>query len=506
MAAPSEKLAKSLDILHRLQERGVVAIRSAELTRTHRERLVKNGFLKEVLKGWYIPSRPDEVTGESTSWYASFWKFCVEYLNHVKGEDWILSPEQSVSLSVENFTVPGQLLVRASKATNNVTVLPFDTSILDIRSTLPNNEDVIVKNGLRLYALPAALVTCSPVFFRRNSTDARAALAMVSDASGILERLLDGGHSVVAGRLAGAFRNIGRDKIADEIVQTMKTAGYTVRETDPFEEQSPLVFTTRALSPCVNRIRLMWQSMREVVIEIFPIASGMTGDVNVYLKQMEDVYVNDAYHSLSIEGYRVSRDLIERVRSGDWDPGNSKNDKEQRDALAARGYWQAHEAVKESIRKILQGENPGAVAEQDLRNWYRELFAPGVTASIIRARDLAGYRNNPVFIRRSMHVPPSAEAVRGAMPVFFELLTEENDPGVRAVLGHFIFVYIHPFMDGNGRVARFLMNAMLASGGYSWTVIPLEQRNAYMAALENASVGQDIRQFTQFIARLVVAP
>ena len=83
------------------------------------------------------------------------------------------------------------------------------------------------------------------------------------------------------------------------------------------------------------------------------------------------------------------------------------------------------------------------------------------------------------------------------------LLREEPEPAVRAVLGHFIFVYIHPYVDGNGRMGRFLMNAMLASGGYPWTVIPVEYRDAYMAALEDASVRQDIRSFAAFLAQLV---
>lgn len=60
-------------------------------------------------------------------------------------------------------------------------------------------------------------------------------------------------------------------------------------------------------------------------------------------------------------------------------------------------------------------------------------------------------------------------------------------------------------MDGNGRMVRFLMNLMLASGGYPWTVVPLEQRDNYMAALEEASVGQNIGPFTDFIAGLVDA-
>ena len=84
MATPSEKLAASLEILHALQANGNVAIRSADLTRTHRERLLQNGFLQEVIKGWYVPSRPDEVAGQSTAWYTAFWSFVVAYLITLK--------------------------------------------------------------------------------------------------------------------------------------------------------------------------------------------------------------------------------------------------------------------------------------------------------------------------------------------------------------------------------------------------------------------------------------
>lgn len=502
MATPSEKLAASLEALRSLQDKGHTAIQSRELSRTHRERLVQHGFIQEVMRGWYIPARPDETAGESTAWYASFWKFCAAYLDDRMGDAWCLSPEQSLSLHAENWTVPRQLLVRAPAGRNQITTLPFGTSLLEVRAALPEPQEAVRKDGQRLFTLPAALVAASPAFFTSNSTDARAALAMVRDASDVLAKLLTGGHSVIAGRLAGAFRNIGRADSADEILQTMKAAGYDVREHDPFAAASPVLFSSREPSPCVNRLRLMWQSMRQSVLENFPKAPGMgsTQSAAHYLQQVEEIYTTDAYHSLSIEGYKVTPDLIEQVRQGAWNPDKNATDAEHVSAMAARGYWQAFQRVKGSIEKILNGANAGDVVSADHRDWYREMFGPSVTAGILKASDLAGYRTGDVFIRRSMHVPLKPDAVRDAMPALMALLREEKEAAVRVVLGHFLFVYIHPYMDGNGRMGRFLMNTMMASGGYPWLIVPVEQRTAYMEALEAASVDGDIVPFTRFLA------
>ena len=503
MATPQEKLAESLEALRKLQDRNVVAIRPTDLKRVYRERLLKNGFLQEVMKGWYIAARPDDAAGESTAWYASFWDFCAAYLRERFGGEWCLSPEHSLSLHAGNNAVPPQLVVRSPKGGNKATALPYGTSLLDVRAAVPEEKDIEERYGLRLFALPAALIASSPGFFERNPTDARAALATIRDASEVLDRLLEGGHSTIGGRLAGAFRNVGRDRIADDIVSTIRAAGYTVREQDPFASRIHLVLPRREASPYAGRIRLMWQQMRGPIIERFPASPGQPNDTEAYLKHVQDVYVTDAYHSLSIEGYRVSPALIERVRSGTWNPDANEQDREHRNALAARGYWLAFQAVQNSLRRVLSGENAGAVAEEDHGAWYREMFAPSVTAGLLRPADLAGYRSGPVYIRRSMHVPPNHNTVRDAMPVFFEMLTEESEPSVRIVLGHFIFVYIHAYMDGNGRIGRFLMNVMLAAGGYPWTVVPLERREAYMAALEEASVRQNIVPFAEFLAQLV---
>jgi fido (protein-threonine AMPylation protein) len=368
---------------------------------------------------------------------------------------------------------------------------------------LPKGRDLEEMGGLRLYSLPAGLIACGPSAFTQIPTDIRAALSAIRDSSEILEPLLDGGHTTIAGRLAGAFRNIGRDRIADNIVRTMNSGGYKVRENDPFEVKFPSTLSEREQSPYANRVRLMWQEMRGHIIERFPAAPGLPKNTQSYLKQIENIHVTDAYHSLSIEGYYVSRDLIEKVRSGKWHP--DIEGREERNAMAAHGYWQAYQAVRESIDKVLRSENAGAVMHDDHGTWYQALFSPGVTSGILRPSDLAGYRNEPVYIRKSKHVPLNKEALRDAMPALFDLLKEETEPGVRVVLGHFMFVYIHPYVDGNGRMGRFLMNLMLASGGYPWTVVPVEQRAEYMSALEEASVNQNIIPFTDFLVGLVNA-
>ena len=190
------------------------------------------------------------------------------------------------------------------------------------------------------------------------------------DAADVLSLLLEGSRTTVAGRLAGGFRNIGRNRIADNIVKTMRTAGNDIRETDPFEHRVDVTLPTHERSPYVSRIRLMWRQMREPILEKIPVSPGRLSDISAYLKATDDIYVTDAYHSLSIEGYRVSPRLIERVRSGEWNPDENEGDHRHRSALAARGYWQAFQSVRESIRKVLEGDNPGAVANDHHRDWY----------------------------------------------------------------------------------------------------------------------------------------
>lgn len=507
MPKPHKRLAFALGALKSLQEGGLQAIPGPKLSRTDREALLRAGFLKEVIRGWYIPHRPDEADEDSTAWYASMREFITDYAQERFGDRWHVNPEQSVLLRSGERTIPKQVQVWATEGTNQTVELLQGCSLFIYKAAkvLPSSP-VQDCGGLRLVELPAALVAASPTLFVQHAMAAQIALGSLPDVSDLLRILLDGPHPAVAGRLAGGLRAIGRQALADEILGAMRGAGHAVNELNPFEKPLPALLPGgRPESPSVQRLRLMWAEMQERVIAAFPPAPGAPRDIGALLKDVEARYVTDAYHSLSIEGYRVTATLIEKIRDGSWNPDGDDKDRATRDAMAARGYFETHNLVKEDLVRVIKGENAGTVFRQALPRWYQALFGPSVQAGILKASDLAGYRNDQVFIRGALHVPLSKEAVRDCMPVLLELLEAETEPQVRAVLGHFLFVYIHPYMDGNGRLARFLMNLMLATAGYVWTVIPVERRNDYMSALEQASSFANIAPLAAFIAELAQA-
>ena len=501
MATPNENLAASLKVLADLQRDARRVFKSDELTPIHRRRLLKNGFIQEVMKGWVISSSPHASDGDSTPWYASFWEFCDRYCEARFGTEWHLTPEQSLILHAENTVIPPQVIVATPSGTNNKLALPFGTSLYDLKEPgMPAASALEARDNLRIFSPPAALVRVSEGFLQRHALESRIVLRSIGDAADILRHLLEGGHPYVAGRLAGAFRNCDRAEIADEILATMTGAGYTVRETNPFTDTPALLGESRVMSPIESRIRNLLASMRQDVLDRFPAPPGLPEDHHQYLQRVEENYASDAYHSLSIEGYSVSPELVERVRAGNSNPDTHQADRQSRDALAARGYWQAFQVVKANIGEVIGGANAGALARRTHREWYRELFNPCVAAGLIPATALAGYRNDAVYLRTSRYVPPRWEAAREAVPVLFDLLENEPDPGVKAVLGHWFFGYIHPYPDGNGRLARFLMNVMLASGGYPWTIIRVEDRPDYLRTLDEASIESNIGPFTDFIA------
>lgn len=511
MATLNEKLAESLKVLKAIQDRGFAVINVAshpELSRSHRERLMRAGFLQPIIKGWYLPDSPATRSGDSTQWHAHMDDFVAAYANTRFGASWQLTPEMSLLRQGGHTSMFKQIQIHAPNANNQVVNLAHGSSIFlyRVEPASLSGRALVDIHGLRMIPPEEAILRVGPAFFVQHQVTAQIILRMV-DMPTLSRHLLESGSAIIGGRMVSALRAVGRDEESKQLKETLKKAGIAVAEQDPFAGPLPFIGGGVRESPYAQRIRTMWATMRDQVGRIFErVPKHNFSNVDSIMADIDARYVADAYNSLSIEGYKVSEELIERVRSGAWNPIANAKDKEFRDAMAARGYFDAHARVMTLIRKTLtESLNVGAAFTKDFPDWYATLFSPSVVAGILKPGDLAGYRSSPVYIRNAQHVPPPPEAVRDCMPALFDLISQEQNPGVRAVLGHFVFVFVHPYMDGNGRLGRFLMNYLLATGQYQWLIMPVQRRTDYMTALEQASTYGNIEPFADLLAELLIS-
>lgn len=178
MATTHEKLANSLEALKEVQRDGVV--RAADLSRTHKERLIKAGFLREVVKGWLLQVDPArlEREGESTAWYGSFWNFVGRYLESRFGDNYTLSPEASLWIHTENPMIPTQVRVMAKEANNQILQLPNDTGLVIYKEKESPRQKVKIQR-LQCLGLAETLCRTQPAFFTTWPREAELALRMM---------------------------------------------------------------------------------------------------------------------------------------------------------------------------------------------------------------------------------------------------------------------------------------------------------------------------------------
>ena len=497
----SKQLFEALKSLKKLQKKSPRVIAAKDLEESNRQLLLKMGFIRPVIKGWYFCSNPSDQEGDSTAWYANYWVFLAGYLAKRFNRRYTLNPESSLLLHTSINTIPKRITIITNEGGSSIIKLPFGTSLLIYQDEKYRPLVQAEIKGLQVLPIANALCLVGPQFFINRPIEAEIALAMVRDPAELLAILLRGdGLPTAASRLAGALAFVGRTDDAQRIVKALALAGHSIKPKNSFELTEPTITRSREKSPYVLRLQSMWASWRKDVMQHFPKAPGIAKNSSTYLKQISERYVADAYNSLSIEGYQVTDDLIERIAQEGWNSETSEENKKSQDTLAARGYFLAFKEVQGSIQLILNQANAGEVLRKSHHEWYARMFAPAVLAGILQRHQLAGYRTGPVFIRSSQHTPLPKEALLDSMEALFDLITNEPEACVRAVLGHHLFVFIHPYFDGNGRIGRFMMNALLASGGYPWTVVRVSERKHYMNALEKASVGGDIIPLTQFLS------
>lgn len=206
--------------------------------------------------------------------------------------------------------------------------------------------------------------------------------------------------------------------------------------------------------------------------------------------------IKNIYHSNAIEGNALSvgevRDVVER--------GLTITGKPLKDQAEARNLSGALDLLEELV-----GNAGAPLTESGIRQLHAFVL-DGIS-------DEAGaYRSVPVAISGSDYAPPGPVSVPAEMAELGRWLAsasiaaEDSFSGVKGLLAaaaaHTWFVTIHPFIDGNGRVARLLLNLMLLRHGWPIAIITKEDRFRYYDALE-ASQSSDLTPFAVLVSECI---
>ena len=193
------------------------------------------------------------------------------------------------------------------------------------------------------------------------------------------------------------------------------------------------------------------------------------------------------YHSNAIEGNTLTlmetRVVLEGITIGG---------KLVREHFEVINHKEAIEFVEDLVRR-----------QRELSEWQVKSIHQLVLKNIDTG-NAGRYRRENVVIAGAEHVPPDFLKVPEAMEGLLRWYGAASDehPVERAARLHVDFVGIHPFVDGNGRTARLLMNFELMRFGFPPVIIPVEQRLSYYEALDRAHTRSEYELFIDLVARL----
>ena len=199
----------------------------------------------------------------------------------------------------------------------------------------------------------------------------------------------------------------------------------------------------------------------------------------------EDLFLRWTYNSNAIEGNTLTLIETKVVLEGITVGGKSV-----REHLEATNHQDAIYFLMDLIKE------KETLSEINIKNIHQLVLKE------VDNKNAGVYRNQNVIIPGAKHIPPEHFKVKELMERMLNDYQnwEKYHPIARAAILHVIFVKIHPFVDGNGRTSRLLMNFEAIKNGYPPIVIKLEQRAKYFAALDKAHTKGDYTDFIKIVA------
>lgn len=203
----------------------------------------------------------------------------------------------------------------------------------------------------------------------------------------------------------------------------------------------------------------------------------------------EHLIVEWTYHSNAIEGNTLTLSETKVVLEGITIGG-----KTLREHLEVINHREAILYLEDMVQK-----------KEELSEWHIKNLH-GIILKGIAPEHAGVYRKENVLISGATHIPPDFLQVPEQMKELMEWYhgeAQQLHPVERAAILHSLFVKIHPFIDGNGRTARLLLNLELMKTGYVPIVIPKEKRARYYSSLDLSHVKEDYAEFILLISEMV---
>jgi Fic family protein len=206
-------------------------------------------------------------------------------------------------------------------------------------------------------------------------------------------------------------------------------------------------------------------------------------------KLWEQMQIEFTYNSNAIEGNTLSLRETQLVIQ----EGITVHGKSLREHLEARNHPEAITYMEKLAQK------GSTVKQEDILKVHKLLMHD------IDDQNAGKYRTGQVRVAGATFMPPQADRIQPMINELLQTLSQNPDeltPIELAAFFHYKLVYIHPFIDGNGRTTRLLMNAILISNGYPFTVLLKVDRQKYLRTLSEADNG-NLVPFANFVARSV---
>jgi hypothetical protein len=466
--------------------------------------LRSGGFVLEVAGGAvWILARPG-VDRLPDVFYPNYWKVVRVLLNAYVPA--VVERVSAVRLHLDHWTPQSELTVRHAANASNRTIELIPGYRLVLRAGNVDPELTVERRPTDVPIKaedPAATLLGLPLEYLRDDPEA---VALWLKSLVVSRPKLEAAYEqrprpVVLKRLGDIAASVGNTRLADQIGDVLRGAyrhrlgrGHTQRG-GGFAVPACVTQFATSHQPWLDRQAATFARFREMI-------EGAVADVALQrfareplLAQAREAKAYDAYHSTTIEGYRIRPEEVSAIIGGMKVDGHDPE--EVRSRMAVAGYSRAFESVLATVR---EADGLVEITETLVQGLYIDLFSPSVDAGIISPEMMRGWRTEPAYLRGHVYVPPGSEKVPRLMRQYAELVGAlKGHPLVRAILTHLEFVTIHPYPDGNGRLARLLMNVALLGEGLPWVTIRNDDRPPYFAALHAAQVESNPLPFAEFI-------